>query len=148
MLTTFTDINNRKSMTIQKSTITKGFILAGFMNMSVLILSRFFTNHTIPETDMTVMSNFGLLMIVIWGLAYIAVAKVYDKVKWLVAVFAVEKICYSVNWTNWILNNSVTDVFEKDIMAGMFYTIYGINDWLFFIFFVVVFIRLLKSTQS
>jgi hypothetical protein len=35
------------------------------------------------------MSNFGLLMILIWGLAYIC-CKNYDKVKWFVGIFAIE----------------------------------------------------------
>lgn len=56
-------------MTIKKNSITKGFILAGLMNMSFLIFSRFFTNSTIPEYDGDVMSNFGLLMIIIWGIS-------------------------------------------------------------------------------
>jgi hypothetical protein len=131
-------------MNISKNTITKGFILAGLMNVTgALLLSRFFTNETIPAFDPVVMSNFGLLMIVIWGLAYIAVAKNYDKVKWLVAVFAVEKLIYGIAWIKWLSNNNLSEVFEKDTMAGVFYSIYGANDWAFFLFFLLVFIRLL-----
>lgn len=132
-------------MTIQNKTITKGFIIAGLMNLSVLIFSRLFTNSTIAEFDTEVMSNFGLLMIVLWGLAYISVAKNYHNVKWLVAVFAIEKFAYGFTWTKWILNNNLSDVYEQDTMAGLFYSIYGINDWLFFVFFLIVFIRILKN---
>lgn len=78
--------------------IARGFILAGLMNMSVLIFSRFFTNPTIAEFDPDVMSNFGLLMIVIWGLAYIAITNRCIEVKWLVGVFAIEKLFYGINW--------------------------------------------------
>jgi hypothetical protein len=132
-------------MSIKNKTITKGFIIAGFMNLSVLIFSRFFTNSTIAEFDPEVMSNFGLLMIVLWGLAYLSVAKNYHNVKWLIAVFAVEKFAYGFTWTKWILNNNLSDVYEQDTMAGLFYSIYGINDWLFFVFFLIVFIRILKN---
>lgn len=128
-------------MTIKNETITKGFIISGLMNMSVLIFSRFFTNPTIPEVDPNVMSNFGLLMILMWGLAYISVAKNYHKVNWLVGIFAVEKFIYAFVWTNWILKNNISEVYEKDLMAGMFYSIYGINDWVFFGFFIFVFFR-------
>jgi len=131
-------------MTINDSTISKGFITAGILNMSVLIFSRLFTNFTIPAFDQNVMSNFGLLMILIWGLAYISVAKKYYEVKWLIGVFAIEKFIYGFVWTNWIINNNLSQVYEKDIMAGMFYSIYGINDWLFFVFFLLVFIRISK----
>lgn len=61
-------------------------------------------------------------MIVIWGLAYIAVAKKFNYVKWLVAVFALEKFFYGYVWTTWIINNNIKDVYENDLMAGMFYS--------------------------
>jgi hypothetical protein len=87
-------------MKIEKKIITKGIIISGLMNASVLIFSRFFTNTTITKIDPEVMSNFGLLMIFIWGLAYISVAKSYSKVKWLIAIFAIEKFIYGFIWTN------------------------------------------------
>ena len=132
-------------MTLTNTSITKGFIISGLMNCSVLIFSRLFTNSTIPEFDPTVMSNFGLLMILIWGLAYISVAKKYYEAKWLVGIFAIEKLIYATHWTNWILNNKITDVMEQDTMAGLFYSIYGINDWLFFLFFLFVFIKISRK---
>jgi hypothetical protein len=85
-------------MTIKNTTITKGFITSGLMNASVLIFSRLFTNATIPEFDPTVMSNFGLLMILIWGLAYLSVAKKYHEVRWLIGIFAIEKLIYGCVW--------------------------------------------------
>ena len=134
-----------KNMKINSKTIMQGFVLAGLMNSSVLVFSRFFSNPTIAEFDPVVMSNFGLLMILVWGLAYISAAKNYAKVKWLVGVFAVEKLIYGCVWINWLLNNNIYDVYEKDTMAGLFYSIYGINDWLFFVFFLYVFLRVIKS---
>lgn len=132
-------------MAINNSLISKGFILAGLMNMTALLSSKFFTNEAIPAFDPVVMSYFGILMIVVWGLAYISVAKNFHQVKWLVAVFAIEKFIYGFVWTKWHLNNEVSEVFARDTIAGIFYSIYGINDWLFFIFFSLVFIRLLKE---
>ncbi|WP_339889252.1 hypothetical protein [uncultured Flavobacterium sp.] len=131
-------------MTLKDKTISKGFIIAGIMNSSVLLFSRLFTNATIPKFDPTVMSNFGLLMIFIWGLAYLSVAKNFKNVKWLIGIFAVEKFIYGYIWINWLLNNNISAVFEKDSMAGIFYAIYGVNDWLFFIFFSFVFVRLMR----
>ena len=132
-------------MKISSATITKGFITAGLMNATVLIFSKFFTNTIIPEFDPVVMSNFGLLMIFIWGLAYISVAKTYKHVKWLVAVFVVEKLIYGVVWINWLINNNISDVYEKDLLAGMFYSVYGFNDWMFCGFFLWVLFRLYKK---
>jgi hypothetical protein len=135
-------------MTLKTKTITYGFILAGLMNSSVLIFSRFFTNSTIPEFDTSVMSNFGLLMIVVWGLAYISVSKCYKKTKWLIGVFVIEKIIYGCVWINWMINNDLSVVFGKDTMAGLFYSMYGLNDWIFSIFFLIVFIRLVKHDTN
>lgn len=132
-------------MTLSSKTIYKGFLIAGLMNLSVLVFSKFFTNEIINETDPEVMSNFGFLMIVTWGLAYISVSKSYQNVKWLVGVFALEKLAYGVVWIKWIMNQSVKDVFEKDVLAGSFFSIYGINDLMFCVFFALVFFQLIKK---
>lgn len=131
-----------------KKIIQRGFLLAGLSNiLGVLIFSRAFTNAVIPATDPVVMSNFGLLMILVWGLAYIAVAKPYEQVKWLVAVFTLEKLIYGLIWIKWLSNHDLSAVYNQDTMAGVFYTIYGINDWVFFLFFGFVFFRLLTSNK-
>ncbi|MFK7748665.1 MAG: hypothetical protein AB8B65_09755 [Kordia sp.] len=94
------------------------------------------------------MSDFGLLMIVIWGLAYISVAKSYEKVIWLVAVFAIEKLIYGIIWIQWLSNTNVSDMFQKDALASTFYAIFGINDLLFCLFFTYVFLRLMKTKNK
>ena len=132
-----------------KITKSKIFILSGLINIvAVLVLSRFFTNIYITKYDATVMSNFGLLMIVLWGFTYISVAKSYKKVKWIVAVFAIEKLIYGIIWVKWRLQNSVSPIFDEDFMAGIFYSIYGINDILFCIFFSVVFLKLFRNKTN
>ena len=132
-------------MTINNKLISKGFILAGIMNCSVLLFSRGFTNKTINTYDPDVMSNFGMVMILIWGLAYISVAYKFQNVKWLVFIFAIEKLIYGCVWLQWITTNDVSIVYDEDKMAGIFYSIYGINDWLFCVFFLYIFIRLLRQ---
>lgn len=133
-------------MKITNELLTKGFIAAGLMNIfGVLTFSRIFTNTVIPEFDSQAMSKFGLLMIVLWGFVFIAVSKNFQNLKWLIAVFTLEKLIYATHWSKWMTTNDLTDVFEKDKMAGIFYTIYGINDWVFFVFFLFVFIRLTRE---
>ncbi len=119
--------------------IKYGFILAAVMNFSVLIFSRGFTNSAINQADPVVMSNFGLLMIVTWGLAYLA-ASTAANIKWIAGVFALEKLIYGVIWINWLMANSLGVVYEADLMAGLFYSIYGLNDLAFMFFFAWVFL--------
>jgi hypothetical protein len=136
-------------MKISKELIAKGFVLSGIMNIGgTLIFSRFFTNDSIPAADPVVMSNFGLLMIVLWGLVFLSIFQKYEQLNWLVGVFAIEKFIYGLNWINWISNNDLSAVFNKDQMAGIFYAVYGINDWLFFLFFLFVFIKLFKFKSA
>lgn len=47
-----------------------------------------------------------------------------------------------------MLNNNVSDAFEKDTVAGIFYAIYGINDTIFCAFFLYVFIRVFRSLEK
>lgn len=118
-----------------------GFIAAGLANIiGVLGSSRFLSNEAINQLDPVVMSNFGLVMILIWGAAYIAVAKNHAAVPLLAAVFCIEKLVYSVVWVQWQLNNSLADAYALDFQAGVFYSIYGLNDIAFMLFFGWVFL--------
>ncbi|PNW27047.1 hypothetical protein [Formosa algae] len=136
-------------MNLNKSIVKKLMYLSGMMNIGgVLVLSRFFSNKVINEADPVVMSNFGLLMIVVWGLSFLAMAPKWDHLKWVIGAFVIEKFIYGFVWTKWLMNNNLSDVYEQDMMAGIFYTIYGANDWFFFIFYLIVFIYLSKTQNK
>lgn len=123
-----------------------GLIAAALMNIAgVLIFSRVFTNLAINQADPVVMSNFGLFMIVVWGLAYLSAVTITSNIKWLVGVFALEKLVYVLVWIHWLSENSLTRLYSKDVFAGAFYSIYGLNDLVFMLFFVWVFIYLHAS---
>ena len=131
-----------------KALIKNGFILAAIMNFSVLIFSRGFTNVAINDADPIVMSNFGLLMIVMWGIAYLSAATVISNIKWVAGAFALEKLIYVVVWINWLLGNSLEAVYSTDIFAGIFYSIYGLNDLFFMLFFAWVFMSSSHKIKS
>ncbi len=117
-----------------------GFVAAGLMNIGgVLVFSRAFTNTAINEADPVVMSNFGLLMIVVWGLAYLGAATVTSGIRWIAGAFALEKLVYVVVWFQWLSANSLEDLYAKDVWAGVFFSIYGANDLVFMLFFAWVF---------
>ncbi len=107
--------------------------------VGVLVFSRLFTNAALNAADPVVMSNFGLLMITVWGMAYLGAAAIDANVRWLAAAFAIEKLVYVVVWVNWLSAHSVTALFSKDAFAGIFFGIYGANDLLFMLFFMWVF---------
>lgn len=120
---------------------TRIYLAAASMNIGgVLIFSRLFTNTAINAADPVVMSNFGLLMIVVWGLAYIGAAASI-KSKWIAGAFAIEKSVYAVVWLDWMSKHSVANVYAEDAMAGIFFSIYGVNDILFMILFLILFFK-------
>lgn len=129
------------------NTVKYGFMAAAAMNVGgVLLFSKVFTNAAINQADPVVMSNFGLLMIIVWGLAYLGAAFIQSNVAWLAGAFAIEKLVYVIVWGLWQANNSLASVFEADILAGLFYSIYGINDLIFMLFFAWVFLT--QRTQE
>ncbi len=122
--------------------IHKGFIIAGLSNiLGVIICSKAFTNDVMLETQPEVMSHFGLISIVLWGFAYISVCKSYTQVRWLVGVFVIEKLAYVIAWLAFITSHSLSYVYKMDVLAGIFYTIYGVNDFIFMLFFGFVFLQ-------
>jgi hypothetical protein len=116
-------------------------IAAATMNVAgVLLFSRGFTNQAINEADPIVMSNFGLMMIVVWGLAYAGASAIRSEIPWLLAAFAVEKLAYVVVWLKWLSAESLPALYERDFLAGVFYSIYGLNDFVFMLFFAWAFV--------
>jgi hypothetical protein len=121
--------------------VKKGLITAAMMNIiGALVFSRGFTNQAINNADPVVMSNFGLMMIVVWGCAYLGASKINASIKWLAAAFALEKLAYVVVWMMWHSQNSLAQLYAQDVFAGVFFSIYGLNDLVFMFFFAWVFL--------
>lgn len=121
-----------------------GFIAAGVANIvGVLTATVFFTNPLVAEQYPEVFSDFGMAAIMLWGLAYIAVANHYAKVPWLLAVFALEKAAYVVTWLIWFSakGDGLGVLYEQSFVTGLFYSVYGINDLVFGLFFAWAFLR-------
>jgi hypothetical protein len=119
-----------------------GFICAGVANIvGALGSSMAFTNPHLVAVDPEVISNFGLAVVILWGCAYLATASHWRSMKWLVFVFCIEKVLYGVHWISWIRANGHTlgALFEQDFGTGLFFSVYGVNDILFAIFFAVAY---------
>ncbi len=123
---------------------------AGIFNLAgVLIFSLCFTNPHLNDYYPLVFSNFGLIAIMLWGLAYISVAGSYMHVRELMFVFAVEKLVYVISWVGFLMTSGhlLPEIFEKSIMSGLFLSAYGLGDFIFGCFFSWVGIRGYRITS-
>jgi len=128
--------------------IRHGFVAAGAVNiLGVMLFSKGLTNTYLSELDPQVFSSFGLKVILLWGLAYLAVAKTYRAAKWIVAVFALEKLLYFAAWMIWMSAHraDLPAIFEVSPLTGAFFAIYGPSDLFFALFFAWVFFRAHKD---
>lgn len=134
---------------MSNKTIKNIFYLSGIINIvGTIVLSNFFTNKDLIDTDPTIMSPFGLILITVWGLAFIAIGRTFHKNKWIIGVFAIEKLSYVLAWIVWYSKNEILPLYDKDIFTGLFYSVYGLNDFIFFVFFLYVFFRVHKSSKE
>ncbi len=128
--------------------IRHGFVAAGAVNiLGVMLFSKGMTNDYLSGLDPQVFSSFGLKVIMLWGLAYLAVAGCYREARWVVAVFALEKLLYVAAWVIWMSEHGseLPVIFETSPLTWTFYVIYGPNDLLFGVFFAWVFFRARKG---
>ncbi len=127
-----------------KPFITKGFLLAAAYNIvGILTISKVFTNPKMAELDPAVFSWLGILAIILWGMAYGAVAKSYQSVPTLILVFFVEKMVYVTTWLMWLSKNGSTlpSVFAESPLTGFFFAVYGAGDLAFGLFFLWVAVK-------
>lgn len=118
-----------------------GFLLAGVTNIvGILVITRWMTAPTLRQADPAVFGDFGILMIMLWGLAYIGTSDYCTRAVLLPLVFAVEKLAYTLNWHFWIRDHGqqLTVIREADLLGAFFLQSYGLNDALFGLFFLLV----------
>lgn len=127
---------------MNESLFKKGFLLAGLVNVvGILAVSQGFTNEVLNQADPVVMSNFGLCMIILWGLTYMAVANHFTKLPLICLIFAAEKLAYTYAWAAWMFSDAmpISEIFAADVMTGIFYAGYGLNDAAFMVFFLMAY---------
>ena len=131
--------------------ITRGFVLAGAVNVfGMLAVSKLFTNSLLSATDPAVFSWLGQVAVVLWGLAYWAVAQPFRHVPYLVIVFCIEKFIYTVSWLLWLVQNghSLTRIASESPMTALFFGMYGAGDFAFALFFGWVALKVLRGSDS
>ena len=137
--------------TLSDRAITRGFVLAGAVNVfGMLVVSKLFTNSLLNSTDPAAFSWLGQVAIVLWGLAYWAVAQAFRHAPYLVVVFFIEKMVYTVCWLVWLLQtgHSLTSIASESLMTAIFFAMYGAGDLAFGLFFGWVALKVLTGGRN
>ncbi len=106
--------------------------------IGILVFSAGFTNQYITELSPGIFSQFGLVMIMVWGVGYSAVSRQAKPQKQIVGVFGLEKMVYGLTWIGWMYSHSsmLPTVFDRSALTGIFYALYGPIDIVFGILFL------------
>ena len=147
------NIQNNKRRQLLNNTannrfIFLGFIAAGLTNIfGMLAASEFFTNTAFHKLSPEVFSDFGTFMVMVWGLAYLAVARQAHQLPAICFVFAFEKAIYVYTWVVWISSKSdmLPILREETPLLALFYSGYGLIDLAYALFFAWVGIRALQK---
>lgn len=130
-----------------KQYLTFGFLLAGFANiLGVLGFSLGFQNELLNSHYPQVFSNFGLGMIIVWGMAYIAVSTEHPRASRLIFVFFLEKMVYvgTAVYFWFVMKPDVMLMWEESVLTTLFFIIYGINDLVFGLMFLYAWLQYRK----
>lgn len=125
----------------RKELVSRIFVAAGIFNFVGAGLALL-TQNPVMEIYPEVFSGFGLLAILLWGWAYVAVSKSFAQVRPLIFVFFVEKLVYVGSWIYWWTHNwgeTSQKIYDEQFMAWFFLVGYGPGDAAFGAFFLWVF---------
>ena len=101
--------------------------------LGVFTLSLGLTNDTLFEIDPVRFSRFGIVMIMMWGVVYFSTARAAAHYPMISLALALEKFIYVCSWVVWMNTKeiSLSAIFERDLFAGVFYSIYGGVDLIY-----------------
>lgn len=130
-----------------KQYLTFGFVLAGLINIfGVLGFSLGFQNELLNSYYPQVFSNFGLAMIILWGMAYISVSTEHPRASRLLFVFFIEKMVYvaTAAYFWFVMKPDFMLMWEESMVTALFFVIYGINDLIFGLMFLYAWLQYRK----
>ena len=112
-----------------------GFWIAALYNFGIILFSKGFSND-LGVID-PLFSPDGCIGILLWGAAYLALSKRYERTPGLALVFCFEKAFYGFHWIFWMMDHhqELEGLFSIDLISAVFYSIYGIGDLFFMMFF-------------
>lgn len=130
--------------------MTRLFQAAGWTNLlGMAVFSLMFTNTHLFAQSPVVFSPFGCLLVMLWGVAYLSVARHYRELPLLVAVFAIEKALYAATWLQWLVahGHELPALFTTSPLTALFYSSYGVIDLGFGLVFLTALIDGLRARQ-
>ena len=106
-----------------------------------MIFSRAFTNPNLGQQFPELFGTWGLIAVLLWGLAYGSVARGYRTVPGLLGVFALEKLVYVVSWIWWLVARgaALPALWQQDPLSALFFSVYGVVDLAFGAFFFALY---------
>ena len=129
-----------------------GMAACGYNMILLSVNLGFYNAEAVADLNRNMFSPFGQLMVLVWGLAYLAVGwsspttsrrSIGNVAIWF--VFALEKLCYAVGWIQWHSTNDwltiISDAwkegggFSTQLQAPFFHGVYGLGDAIFGILF-------------
>lgn len=106
-------------------------LVIGFVNLLVLgFLLPFMPGELLAAQDPLFFSGAGVLMIGLWGAAYLATINYWQLLPGLMWVFALEKTVFALRWGWWFTehHNQIPAIAEQSIIVALFYGGYGLWD--------------------
>lgn len=124
------------------------FIIALIYNSAIILFSKFFQGDLGKEDILFCPA--GCVLILVWGLVFFAIRNRYKLAASIVLTFTLEKLVYVISYLVWLIkyNNRLPIIFKTDPLTAMFFSIYGIGDASFMIFFCICCIPLAKRISS
>ena len=131
--------------------VRKVFVMAGMANIvTILVATRLFTDPLISQVDPAVFSTPSLILIMVWGLAYLTVAPHWWKLPPMCLVFMLEKLVFVGMWVRWMLHSrdQLPGLWEIDWQIALFYGGYGVVDIAFSGFFFWAWTRARRQQRA
>lgn len=122
--------------------LSKGLIAAGLFNiLGAATFTRGFRDFSVGDYFPDLFSMWGMALIVVWGLAFMAVSRGYREVRGLLLVFTLEKVFYFGSWCWWQWHHflDLPAIWKENPLAGFFYSAYGPLDLAFGFLFLGLF---------
>jgi hypothetical protein len=112
--------------------------ILGLINLLPLIYLTPLKDHEqLHRADALWFGAPGLVLIALWGLAYMAAARHWALLPGMMAVFALEKALYSTHWMLWLSDSGdrMEFLLARDPLTAFFLGGYGAWDGLCAIYF-------------